>query len=74
MKTKSPPTFEDVLRKKKTGYLVVRSDGCPPFRWRAKRKAALRDVDKARNAYGVRFEVFDCATKRRIYEIPGLGC
>lgn len=73
MKAKTPPSYEEVLRKKKSGYIVVRSDGCPPFRWRGKLKLALRDVDRSKEAWGVRTEVVDCATKKRLYEFRSLG-
>lgn len=74
MKTAAKPkTWEEILVKRSSGYLVVRSEGEPPFKWRSRLKLALKDVDRAREAWGVRMEIWDCATKQRLFEFRSLG-
>ncbi len=66
-------TWEDVLKQRTSGFLSVRSDGQPPFKWRPRLATTLRDVDKSKEAWGVRTEVYDCSTKRRLFEFRSLG-
>ncbi len=66
MKTRTPLTWNQVLERKKFGFLVVRQHE-QSHKWRRLLKTALRDVDKARNVVGERISVYDCETKERVY-------
>ena len=68
-----PLTAEEVLAKKRSGFLVVRSIGQPEHRWKPQIKTALREVDKSRDLWGVKVAVFDCKTKGQVYLFCSLG-
>ncbi len=64
---------DQVLEKRSSGFLLVRSDDDRAWKWRSKLRLSLRDADKARNFWDVELAIYDCETKERIYHFRALG-